>query len=63
MVLQLEELGCVTLMPFSHLLPSQQLQANEEAGLDGPVFDGDRERIESIRDGLLAQVFQVRSGV
>jgi hypothetical protein len=37
-VLELEELGCVTLMPFSHLLPSQQVQLFMEADMEVPSF-------------------------
>jgi hypothetical protein len=37
-VVELEELGCVTLMPFSHLLPSQQVQLFMEADMEVPSF-------------------------
>jgi len=36
LVLQLEELGCMTLMPVSHLLPSQQARLFREAGMAVP---------------------------
>lgn len=38
LVLQLEELGCVTLMPVTHLLPSQLSQLCSEAGLSAARF-------------------------
>lgn len=38
LVLQLEELGCMTLMPASHLLPSQRVQLVREARLEVPTF-------------------------